>query len=117
MSSIPLTHRGVADSIHILSGRGADGVFPIIPAFGDKKSIVLLMALKRISKLSEMFINANYPPSFPTAVISKIGWKFEDGSEKMVVGCLSNIAALVENENIESPAIWIIGNCVSKYFI
>jgi siroheme synthase len=115
MNIIPLTHRAVADSIHILSGRGSDGALPIIPPFGDKKSIVLLMALKRINMISEMFISANYPPNFPTAVISKIGWNLQGDSEKIVVGCLSNIAALVEKENIESPAIWIIGNCISKF--
>lgn len=108
---IPLTHRGVSDSIHIISGRGEEGKFPEIPPFSDTKSIVLLMALKRIKPISKMFIEAGYPSSFPCAVISKSCWNLDS---RTVLGTLESIFGLVSSSKIESPALWVVGNCVSN---
>lgn len=37
-ANIPLTHRSVADQVLILSGRGENGDFPVIPTFTEKRT-------------------------------------------------------------------------------
>ena len=63
---VPVTHRGVADSVTIASGRTADGSEPDYDALvAGGGTIVLFMALARLGNVAEGLIRAGLPAGHP----------------------------------------------------
>ncbi|KAJ1879038.1 uroporphyrin-III C-methyltransferase, partial [Kickxella alabastrina] len=48
LCGIPVTHRGVADQVLIVSGANRDGDLPVVPEYLDTRTLVVLMAVKRL---------------------------------------------------------------------
>jgi uroporphyrin-III C-methyltransferase len=106
---IPVTHRNVADQVLMISGRGKNGSFPLIPEYYARRTIIVLMALSRLKELSLLFIEKNYPSDLPCAVIEKGTWLT---GEKTVFGKLNDIYEEVSAQKIENPAMLVVGNVV-----
>ena len=47
-AGIPLTHRGVADDVRIVTGRGEKGFIPVPPGYVASQTVVALMVLGRL---------------------------------------------------------------------
>eukprot|EP00128_Syssomonas_multiformis_P000655 Colp12_sorted_trinity150504_noHs@15907 len=105
---IPVTHRGTADQVLVLTGRGQRGTMPDLPPFVNTRTLVFLMAVERLPKICDTLISMGYPAELPAAVIEKATCP----DQRTVQGTVANIAALVEAENIQPPATVIIGNSV-----
>ncbi|KAJ3323103.1 hypothetical protein HDV06_002115 [Boothiomyces sp. JEL0866] len=108
-SNIPVTHRGVADQVLILTGRGQKGAFPSIPDYLETRTTIFLMALARIQPLIELLYVQGYPHSVPCAIIEKGGWVV---GQKVCKGTLSTINDLRIAQGIDNPAMFVVGNAV-----
>ncbi|KAI8894089.1 tetrapyrrole methylase [Globomyces pollinis-pini] len=107
---IPVTHRGVADQVLLLSGRGQGGTLPTIPEYLATRTLIFLMSLSRLSELSDLMVNLNYPADLPCAVIEKATWK---KGERVCVGNLTDIVIRVKQEEIQNPAMLVVGTVVT----
>src|SRR5262249_60191801 len=69
---VPVTHRGVSDTVTIASGRGADGGEPDYAALvAGGGTIVLFMALTRLDRVAQGLIAAGLRVGTPAAVVSR----------------------------------------------
>ena len=67
----PVTHRDVADTAVIASGRSAAGDEPDYAALvATRGTIVLFMSLGRLRRVAEGLVGAGLPASTPAAVVS-----------------------------------------------
>ncbi len=108
-AGIPVTHRGVAVSFRVVTGHESpDKENPQVKweSFKEDDTLVFLMGLHNISKISQKLISVGKSKELPCAVISK-GTTPE---QKVVVGTLEDIEA--KSKGLESPALIIVGEVV-----
>lgn len=109
LQQIPLTKRGITESVWITTGTTSCGELSddIELAAQSTATVVILMGIGKLAEIVRLF--SKYKPEhYPIAII-------QNGTlpnEKVVCGHLSTIHQKVEDENITSPAVIIIGNVV-----
>jgi len=108
-AGIPVTHRGVAVSFRIVTGHES----PDKPnaqlkweSFKEDDTLVFLMGLHNLSKITDKLIAIGKPKDLPCAVISK-GTTTE---QKVVVGTLEDIQS--KAKGLPTPALTIVGEVV-----
>jgi uroporphyrinogen III methyltransferase/synthase len=130
-AGIPVTHRGVSRSFHVITGHtmsaaekkqidnidtdttenALDYDFETIAKM--EGTLVFLMGLKNLGFISSSLINAGKAKDTPVTVIS-------DGTtsyQRTVYGTLENIAAEVEKTNLPSPAVIVIGETAAYRYV
>lgn len=110
-AGIPLTHRGLASSVAVITGaRGADGSYEPAafarPASAD--TVVVLMGVGHLREIANDLVNSGRSVETPVAVIR---WGTYNG-QQTVIGTLGSIAAEVESAGLRAPAVIIIGEVV-----
>ena len=108
-AGIPVTQRGVAVSFRVVTGHEAPNKeVSEIPwnNFKTNDTIVFLMGLHNLPKISSKLIEVGKPKDYPCAVISKGTTK----DQKVVVGTLENICE--KAKELETPALIIVGEVV-----
>lgn len=106
---IPLTKRGNTESAWITTGTTSCGKLSedIELAAQSTATVVILMGIGKLDEIVTVFKKYK-EENYPAAII-------QNGTlpnEKIVKGNLQNIQQLVQQENIASPAVIIIGNVV-----
>jgi uroporphyrin-III C-methyltransferase len=105
---VPVTHRGVSDTVTIASGRSADGSEPdydaLVAAGG---TTVLFMALGRLRRVTAGLIAAGLDPRTPAAVVSR-GTLPDQQSVTAELETIAETAA-----GLPSPALLIVGQVVA----
>ena len=107
-AGIPVTHRGVADTVTIATGHAADGSPPdyaSLAAAGG--TLVLFMGLARLRELADGLISAGKAADTPAAVVSR-------GSlpeQEVVIGTLATIADA--SQALPGPALVVVGDVVA----
>ena len=105
---IPVTHRGCAASVHIITGHeGKEKKQAIDYAVlaEEEGTLVFLMGLGRIDEITQKLIQYGKDVKTPAAVIST----GLSARQQSVTGILENIAVKVHKEKIKTPAIIVIG--------
>ncbi|MCW0213308.1 MAG: uroporphyrinogen-III C-methyltransferase [Pseudonocardia sp.] len=109
VAGIPVSHRGVAHEIVVVSGHVAPGDPRSLvdwPALGRMKgTVVLMMAVERIGLFAASLVEHGRPADTPVAVI-------QDGTtriQRTVRATLTTVAQQVREHEISPPAIVIIG--------
>jgi len=111
-AGIPVTQRGIAVSFRVVTGHEAPNKeVSQIPwdNFKTNDTIVFLMGLHNLSKISTKLMEVGREKNTPCAVISK-GTTIE---QKTVVGTLKNILQKVQESKIKTPALIIVGEVVN----
>lgn len=113
-AGIPVTHRGLSQSIHIVTAHTADTedglpkqIYELAQLEG---TLVFLMGLKQLPKLTEKLLEAGKRADTPAAVIS--GGNAPNPG--IVRGTLCNIAE--KSSSIQSPAVIVIGEVAALHF-
>ena len=106
---IPITHRGVADQVLVISGRGQGGTFPDVPGYYEGRTTIVLMVLARLEALIGILVEKGYPVDTPCAVIEKGTWR---EGERVCRGSLKSICERVKRDGIMNPAMFVVGNVV-----
>ncbi len=111
-AGIPLTHRGIARSVRLVTGHCRENQ-PLDLNWDSlvdtQTTLVFYMGLASLSQLSDRLIAAGMPASTPAAVI-------ENGTQAGQRRCISTIKNLpeeIQHQQIQSPALIIIGEVVN----
>lgn len=108
-AGIPVTHRGVSRSFHVITGhtKGENGGLP--PEFdrlaGLSGTLVFLMGLGSLPVIVSRLLEAGREPSLPVAVI-------ENGTmpgQRTVRGCLRDIVEKAARAGLHTPAVIVAG--------
>lgn len=113
---IPVTHREIARSFHVITGHtkksdSIDGI-DFENLVKQEGTIVFLMGLSNLATIADKLMTYGKPGITPAAVIS-------DGTtiyEKQVRGTLADIAHKVESAGLHSPAVIVIGDTADKNY-
>ncbi|MDX1431508.1 MAG: uroporphyrinogen-III C-methyltransferase [Gammaproteobacteria bacterium] len=107
-AGIPLTHRGLARSVHLVAGHCADGAPPRVDwraLAGPDSTLVLYMALANLEHFRAELIEAGIDPALPAAII-------ESGTtdaQRCLHTDLDGLAQSARDAGIEPPALVVLG--------
>ena len=112
-ANIPLTHRGLANAVHVVTGHsGGTGKTPSLcwQALADSNAtLVIYMGLANAEKIMRKLIEAGLPADTPTAVIER----GTTPQQRNFITTLHLLPDIVVQQQIKPPAIIIIGHVVS----
>ena len=109
-AGIPVTHRGLASSVTIVSAaRAGDGEFSTQLLHANvADTIVILMGVTHLRQIASELIAAGRSANTPVAVIHRGTYE----TQQTVIGSLLNIADRVEQERLLAPAVIVVGEVV-----
>ncbi|HPF40993.1 MAG TPA: uroporphyrinogen-III C-methyltransferase [Phycisphaerae bacterium] len=107
-AGVPLTHRGVARSYAVITGQTQDGALPDhdFSALAKIDTLAVLMGLARLREITDGLLRAGRSATTPVAIVAS-GTTIH---QRTITGTLSTIADIAIAEEIESPAVTIIGD-------
>lgn len=113
-AGIPVTHRGVSRSFHVITGHTKEGngnpVCDYKALAKTEGTLVFLMGLSRIDLIARELMAAGKSERTPVAVISDGTTKYQ----RIVRSTLKDIGRKVKESELTSPAIIVIGE-VAEY--
>jgi uroporphyrin-III C-methyltransferase len=109
-ASIPVTTRGYGGSFGVATAhRAADGADPLDwGGLARMDTLIVLMGVERLGEVVERLQSHERPGDTPIALI-------ENGTlpnERVVVGTLASIVEQAEREQVQSPAVIVVGEVV-----
>ncbi|MEM8498618.1 MAG: siroheme synthase CysG [Pseudomonadota bacterium] len=112
-SGIPLTHRDHAQSVRFITGHLKQGQLELSwsELLDEQQTLVFYMGLHAASTISQQLIAHGRSACTPTAIV-------ESGSipaQRVVVASLEMLPRALEEHNIRSPAVIIIGSVVQLH--
>ena len=116
-AGIPVTHRKTARSFHVITGHTAAGGRETLSErletlAGLEGTLVFLMGLHHLEEITEGLMQYGKDPKTPAAVISR-GTTPE---QKTVRSTLKGLAEAVRAEELEAPAVIVIGETAELDF-
>ncbi|MBI3897181.1 MAG: uroporphyrinogen-III C-methyltransferase [Gammaproteobacteria bacterium] len=106
---IPLTHRGLSQSVTFITGHTRDGWPSNWAKLAQAGStLVIYMGLTHLPQIISALLDAGLAPTLPVAAI-------QHGTlpqQRSVVSTLANVAAAIEAHGIGSPTIIVVGEVV-----
>jgi uroporphyrin-III C-methyltransferase len=109
VGNIPLTHRGVSNSVLITTGYGRDSTVVEVPEYRADRTVVLLMAVGRIAEIASNMTAAGYPSDTPVAIIEKA----TTPEQRTLTGTLETIAYVAKRDEAKAPSTIIVGEVVN----
>jgi uroporphyrinogen III methyltransferase / synthase len=111
LAGIPVTHRGIASSLTIVTGHEEPGKdspldWNAIASLGG--TLVVLMGVSRLEQNIAALIGGGRSAKTAAAIVEKGGWP----EQRMIAGTLEDIAEKARVMKIESPAILVVGDVV-----
>jgi len=115
-AGIPVTQRGVAESLILCTGVGRKGKEVQLPAYERARTLVILMGVARLSQVIDALIDTSgankrregqaYPPHTPIAIIERASMP----DQRVISSTLKDIVkALDSNGEQRPPGMMIIG--------
>lgn len=105
MAGIPVTHRNLSRSFHVITGHPLPENFEYYAKLDG--TLIFLMGFKNLKKISYELIKCGMSENMPTAVIS---------DKKAIKDTLKNIVDTAEREKMSTPAVIVIGKTVGFDF-
>ncbi|XP_021281352.1 uncharacterized protein LOC110414472 isoform X1 [Herrania umbratica] len=110
---IPLTHRGVANSVRFLTGHsrkgGTDPLFVAENAADPDSTLVVYMGLSTLPSLALKLIHHGLPPDTPAAAVER----GTTPQQRMVFAEVKDLADKIKMAELVSPTLIIIGKVVA----
>ncbi len=111
-AGIPITHRGLSSSVTFVTGHEdpskSNSALRWQHLANGVDTLVFFMGLSNIGEISEQLIAHGRPANTPVAVIRWGSYSHQETH----VGDLSNIAAIVERQQVKAPALIVVGEVV-----
>ena len=113
-AGIPLTHRGLAQAVTLVTGHGAtdDSGEPDVDwaaLAGSHHTLALYMGLSTAGRVAERLMAAGRAAATPVAVVAKATLP----DQRIEIGRLDALESLVRERAIEGPALILIGEVVA----
>lgn len=122
IAGIPVTHRGVARSFHVITGHTMydlhteDAESTVTDNYETlaklEGTLVFLMGLSNLGEITAQLLRFGKSANTPAAVIAKGTTPYE----KTVRGTLSDITVRVQEAGLESPVVIVIGETAEFHF-
>lgn len=110
LAGIPVTHRGVSDSFHVVSAhRRNDEQEFSLPPFHPRTTLVILMGVRTLPVWREQLRGLGYPDDLPVAFVTSGGW----AQQQVVVSTLEHAQQDAEDAGVDSPTTAVVGHVVS----
>lgn len=112
-TGIPLTHRNLAQSVRFVTGHGTEGE-PDVDWFvlaAARQTLVFYMGIANSSVIRQRLMENGLPGSTPVAVIER----GTQPRQRVLTGVLDALGKIVAEEQVESPALLIIGEVAGMY--
>jgi uroporphyrin-III C-methyltransferase len=104
---IPVTHRGVADRLMVITAHGKANAVPDLPPFLPSCTYVFMMGVGRLQSITDGLVdNQAFPPSLPTAIVQE-AWQ---PGQRTVYGTLGTISAIATAAGVKAPAVIVVGD-------
>lgn len=108
-AGIPITHRGLSQSFHIVTGMSANNLNVNFEALAKENgTLVFMMGLSNLSLIVESLITNGKDINTPAAVVMR----GTSSKQKKVVGTLKDIEEKVRKAELKSPCIIVVGEVV-----
>lgn len=110
-AGIPLTHRGVSESILFVTGRLRDGTLAHVDWESVRRgatTLVIYMGLANIDRICHELIDSGLPSDTPAAVI-------ENGTlpdQRIVHAAIASLPDRVRAASLRAPSLFVIGRVV-----
>ena len=104
-AGIPPTHRDFTPNLAIVTGHRKEGKEIEIPNAG---TIVFLMGVANIPKIIDALLKAGWSPQTKIAAVEN-GTRY---NQKVITGILKDFIQKVQEANLRTPAIFIVGKVV-----
>ncbi|MGN0485169.1 MAG: uroporphyrinogen-III C-methyltransferase [Lachnospiraceae bacterium] len=113
-AGIPVTHRGISRSIHIMTAHTKeDALRRDLKRFaGLEGTLVILMGLESLETIAAVLMENGKSRNTPAAVLSG----GNSASRCRIIGTLETIAQKAREEHAATPAVIVIGNVVALDF-
>ena len=109
-AGIPITHRGIAQSFHVVTGMSANDLNVNFEALAKEQgTLVFMMGLSNLENIVENLITNGKDRATPCAVV--MGGTCS--KQRKVVGTLENIVSSVRKAELKSPCIIAVGDVVN----
>ena len=112
-AGIPLTYRGLASSVAIVTGSEAPekggGSVPWGVLANTKGTLVILMGRENLQTIAESLLRHGQNPNTPVALVQ---WGTET-YQRTVVGTLKDIGTRACREQLDSPIVVVVGDVVN----
>jgi uroporphyrin-III C-methyltransferase/precorrin-2 dehydrogenase/sirohydrochlorin ferrochelatase len=110
-AGIPLTHRGLAQAVTLVTGHGAEGEPDVDWAAlaGGNHTLAIYMGLSNAGRVAERLIANGRASGTPVAVVSRATLP----DQRIEIGRLGELEDLVRERAIEGPALILIGEVVA----
>ena len=107
--NIPVTFRGISESFWVVTGTTMTGAVSddVALAARSTATVIIMMGLNQIERIMQTFADHGKSDT-PVAVIQNGTLK----DERSVTGTVSTMAAIVEQQGIQAPALIVIGEVV-----
>ncbi|XP_061997021.1 S-adenosyl-L-methionine-dependent uroporphyrinogen III methyltransferase, chloroplastic-like [Rosa rugosa] len=110
---IPLTHRGVANSVRFLTGHsrkgGTDPLFVAENAADPDSTLVVYMGLSTLPSLAQKLVHHGLPPTTPAVAVER----GTTPQQRMVFAELKDLANEITLAELVSPTLIVIGKVVA----
>ena len=107
-ASIPATLRGMNRAVVFAAGHGADEEFDWTPLARSGAPIVLYMAMQNLERIAEALMRSGLAAHTAAAVIASA----TTPEQRILVSTLERVARQAREQNLEPPAIVVIGDIV-----
>lgn len=110
-AGIPLTHRDYAQAVQFVTGHcQKDGKEPDWHSLSrPNQTLVIYMGLMKSAHIQAQLLAAGRAPTTPIAILEN-GTRPE---QRVITGTLAQLADLIEQQQVQSPALLVIGEVVA----
>ncbi len=113
LAGIPVTHRGVAHEVTVVSGHlepgHRDSLVDWQAVAGMRGTIVLMMAVQNAAAIAGALVAGGRGPATPVAVVIEGSMP----AERTVLSTLGDLARDLEEQQVRPPAIIVVGEVVA----
>jgi uroporphyrin-III C-methyltransferase/precorrin-2 dehydrogenase/sirohydrochlorin ferrochelatase len=110
-AGIPLTHRGIARGVTLITGTTKDGIpendWQALARLGH--TLAVYMAVANAGEIAGRLLAGGLDPATPAAIVENATLP----AQRIVTGVVADLAELVRAHAIESPALLVIGEAVA----
>ncbi|SFC76530.1 uroporphyrinogen-III C-methyltransferase [Clostridium uliginosum] len=109
-AGIPITHRGIAQSFHVVTGMSAGSMKTNFKALAmEEGTLVFMMGLENLGNIVSKLISNGKDAVTPCGVVMR----GTSSKQKKVIGTLSDIEEKVKEAKLKSPCIIVVGEVVN----
>ncbi|ODN79258.1 uroporphyrinogen-III C-methyltransferase [Cryptococcus amylolentus CBS 6039] len=113
MMNIPVTQRGVAESLILCTGVGRQGRAVQLPGYVRSRTLVLLMGVARIQQIVDTLLSPDSPgrdgPPFPSYLPIAIIERASSPDQRLTLSTLSHIAPALAELDERPPGMIVVG--------